>query len=469
MNAPFHPNAPADIRLPPHHIEAEQSLLGGLLIEPRSWDAIGDVVTDGDFYRDDHRRIFRHIARLIDSGKTVDVLTVAESLERSNEQDQAGGLAYLAELANSVPSVANIRHYAEIVADRSLRRALLSAAFETQGDAERPGKESALDRVDTALGRFMALSESRPSATEPEQIAAALGQAVDELQALVEAGGALPGLSTGFRDLDAKTTGLHPGEFVVIAGRPAMGKTALALNIAERVAIDGGVAAVFSMEMTKVELAKRSLAAVGRIDLTKLRSGQLADDDWDRLTHAMGKLHESRLVVDETGGLTLGQLRARARRIKRKEGKLDLVVIDYIQLMEAGQGGENRNAEITAISRGIKAMAKELRCPVIGLSQLSRKVEERGDKRPIMSDLRESGAIEQDADLILLMFREEYYKPDTQNKGLAEVIIGKQRNGPTGVVLLAFHGEHSRFANLSHEYQRPASDDKPRRKGFREA
>lgn len=455
--------AQPEIRIPPQSIEAEQSLLGGLMIDARVFDKIGDIVRESDFYRDDHRRIFRHITRLIDEGKAVDAITVFESIERSNELDQTGGLAYLGEICNATPSAANVVRYAEIVADRAMRRALLVAAFEAQGDAEKPGSDSAMDRIDTALGRFMALSESRPTASEPEAIQAAIGPLIDEIEQLVAQGGELPGLSTGFRDLDEKTTGLHPGDFIVIAGRPAMGKTGLALNIAEHCALNGGVAAVFSMEMTKKEIARRNLASIGGIELMRLRTGKLADEDWDKLTIATGKLVQARLIVDETGGLTLGQLRARARRIKRNEKRLDLVVIDYIQLMEAVHGGgENRNAEITAISRGIKAMAKELRCPVIGLSQLSRKVEERTNKRPIMSDLRESGAIEQDADLILMMYRDEYYNPDTVNRGLAEVIIGKQRSGPTGEVLLAFHGETCRFRNLAHGHTR---QEEPAKRG----
>lgn len=467
-----HPNAPMELRLPPHHTESEQSLLGGLLNDASSgFDRIADLVRESDFYRDDHRRIFRHIARLVQQSKPVDVVTVFESIERSNECDQTGGLAYLAEMANAVPSVANIRRYAEIVADRAMRRALLVAADETAGDALNAGERSGMERIDSALGRFMSLAESRPTASEPEQIAPAIAEVVSEIEKINADGGVLPGLSTGFVDLDKLTTGLHAGEFVIIAGRPAMGKTALALNMAEHCALEGKVAAVFSMEMTKVELARRSLASVGGISLNSLRTGKLTDDDWSLLSMAMGRLHEAGLIVDETGGLTLGQLRAKARRIKRKSGRLDLVVIDYIQLMEAGRDGENRNAEITAISRGIKAMAKELGCPVIGLSQLSRKVEERTSKRPIMSDLRESGAIEQDADLILLMYREEYYKPDTTEKGVAEVIIGKQRNGPTGEVRLSFNGEFSRFGNLSFSDVSRYSMREPKRgkgKGFSE-
>lgn len=467
-----HPNAPgADDpapRLPPQAIEAEQSLIGALLIGGEAFDQVADVIVEGDFYRDDHRRIFRHVGALVAAGKPVDVVTVAESIAAANETDQTGGLGYLAELAAAVASTRNARRYAEIVADRALLRALVAAGDQAAALGWQAGSDTAAERVDAALGLLMALQESRPTASEPAPVMEGIGDVLREIDAAAANGGALPGLSTGFIELDAKTTGLHPGEFIVLAGRPAMGKTALAINIAERVALDGGVAAVFSMEMTKAELARRTLASVGRIPLTRLRTGQLTDGDWEQLNAAVERLAGARLIVDETGGLTLPQLRARARRIKRQERRLDLLVVDYLQLMEAGRQGENRNAEMTAISRGMKALAKELRCPIIGLSQLSRKVEERGDKRPVMSDLRESGAIEQDADIVLMMFREEYYDPASSNAGIAEVIIGKQRNGPTGQVLLAFHGEHSRFANLAHGQQYAPRSKARRGKGFDE-
>lgn len=447
-------NAPAEmpgILLPPHHIEAEQAVIGGLLIDNRAWESVSGVVTDADFYRDDHRRIFQHLSRLLDAGKAADVLTVAESLERSNQAEQTGGLAYLGEIANATPSAANAHRYAEIVADRAMRRALLSVAFDIQAQAVKAGDDPALARIDTSLGMVMALSEANVTGGEPEQINPSLGAAVEEIEKAYN-GDKLPGLSTGFDDLDHKTTGLHAGQMIVVAGRPSMGKTALAMNIAEHVATNDKVALVFSMEMSKTELAKRSLASVGRIDANKLRTGKLDDADWDLMSIALQRLHECGLIVDDTGGLTVGQMRARARRVKRKQGRLDLIVIDYLQLAEVSGSGENRQAEITAISRGVKAMAKELHCPVIALSQLSRKVEERTNKRPLMSDLRESGAIEQDADLILMLYREEYYKPDTADKGVAEVIIGKQRNGPTGEVRLSFRGEFCRFDNLSHDF-----------------
>lgn len=441
-------NAPIPLLVPPHSTEAEQAVLGAVMMDNSAMDRIADVLRESDFYRDDHRRIYRHMTRLLERGQPADVLTVAESLERSNESELSGGLAYLVDIANNTPSAANVRRYAVIVADRAMRRALLLASDEAQGDALRAGDESAQERLDKALGRFMALSEARIAGGEPTRISDSLGEVVDLIEQRA-AGGGVPGLSTGFADLDARTTGLHDGQLIIIAGRPAMGKTAFALNIAENCALGGGVAAVFSMEMTKAELTQRSLASVGGIRFDAIRTGALTHDDWDLASAAMGKLHEARLVIDDTGGLTLGQLRAKARRIKRREKRLDLVVIDYLQMMEADRSGETRNTELTAISRGLKAMAKDLSCPVVALSQLSRKVEERPNKRPFMSDIRESGAIEQDADVILLMYREEYYKPDTQDKGVAEVIIGKQRNGSTGEVRLSFQGEYCRFRNFT--------------------
>lgn len=466
MNAP---PMEALLRMPPHSTEAEQALIGGLMLDNNALDRVADVVVESDFYRDDHRRIYRHIARLIMQGKGADVITVFESIERSNEVDQTGGLAYLAEIANCTPSAANARRYAEIVADRATRRALLMVSGQIAADAEGAGDSSAAERVDQALGRLMALSEARAGQGEPEFIQASLGEAIQELEMMVASDGKLPGLSTPWPPFDNMPVGLRPGHMIIVAGRPSMGKTAFVMNIAEHTVLAGGVALMFSMEMTKVELSQRLLSSVSGIPLTRLLNGKLTDDDWDRVTAALGKLHEVPFVVDETGGLTLAQIRARARRIMRRQGRLDLVVIDYMQLMEAGRDGENRNAELTAISRGIKAMAKELRCPVIALSQLSRKVEERANKRPMMSDLRESGALEQDADSIILLYRDEYYKPETMDKGIAEIIIAKQRSGPTGEVKLHFDGECCRFRNLSaSDVVRLSgrSDSKARGRGF---
>lgn len=457
------------VRVPPYSAEAEQSVIGALLLDNQAFDRVVDVVGVQDFYLDAHRRIFRHVAALIDAGQAADVVTVSEAIERANEVDQTGGIAYLGELANNTPSAANIRRYAEIVADRCRRRALMAVGNEISISAEGPGASSAEERIDEALGKVMALAESKPSDSEPEAVGDILPAVMANLQEMFEAGGSVAGRSTGFADLDKMTSGLCPGDMVVVAGRPAMGKTAFALNVGENMALDGEVVLVFSLEMTKPQLTNRLLASIGRIELGRLRNGRLQEDDWDKMTLALAKLNDAKLVIDDTGGMTLPKIRARARREKRRRGGLGLIVIDYLQLIEDGRGGgENRNAELTAISRGIKAMAKELKVPVIALSQLSRKVEERKDRRPMLSDLRESGAIEQDADLVLMLYRDEYYNPDTQSKGLAEVIIAKQRSGPTGDVHLAFNPSIGRFANLAYGDRPAQSKVAPKTRGFRE-
>jgi replicative DNA helicase len=452
----FNPPQPMDsqvaaLKLPPHSIEAEQSLIGGLLIDNAAWDRIGDVVRETDFYRDDHRRIFRHIGKLIQNGRPADVVTVYESIEASNEVDQTGGLAYLGEIANSTPSAANIRRYAEIVRERAILRQLVTVGDEIAGNALNPAGREVKTLLDEAEQKIFQIAEAGNRnnggfvAIQP-----LLGEVVERMESLLarDSQSDITGVATGFVDLDRMTSGLQPGDMIVVAGRPAMGKTAFALNIAEYVGVEQRLpVAIFSLEMSGPQLATRFLSSVGRIDQSKLRTGRLTDDEWDRMTVALGKLHEAPIHIDETGAINSTDLRARARRLHRQFGKLGLIVIDYLQLMSSNRDGENRATEISEISRSIKALAKELQVPIIALSQLSRKVEERNDKRPLMSDLRESGAIEQDADIILMMYREEYYKPDTQDKGTAEAIIGKHRNGPVGTVRLTFIGEYTRFEN----------------------
>jgi replicative DNA helicase len=444
----------AQLRLPPHSIEAEQSLIGGLLLDNSAWDRIGDVVAEADFYRDDHRRIFRHISKLVELGRPADVVTVFESIEKSDEVDQTGGLAYLGEIANNTPSAANIRRYAEIVRERAILRRLVAAGDEIAAAALNPRGRDAKLILDEAESRIFEIAEAGARASQGfVAIQPLLGQVVDRIQELYDRDNPsdITGLPTGFADLDQKTSGLHGGDMIVVAGRPSMGKTAFALNIAEHVAIELGLpVAVFSMEMPGAQLAMRLLASVGRLDQHRVRTGRLNDDEWQRLTYALGKLHEAKIHIDETGGLNPIDLRARARRLARQYGgKLGLIVVDYLQLMSAAREGENRATELSEISRSIKALAKELAVPVIAISQLSRKPEERTDKRPMMSDLRESGAIEQDADLILMMYRDEYYNQDSKDKGIAEVIIGKHRNGPTGTVRMTFLGEYTRFQNYA--------------------
>ena len=441
----------AALKLPPHSIEAEQSLIGGLLIDNAAWDRIGDVVRETDFYRDDHRRIFRHIGKLIQNGRPADVVTVYESIEASNEVDQTGGLAYLGEIANATPSAANIRRYAEIVRERAILRQLVTVGDEIAGNALNPAGREVKTLLDEAEQKIFQIAEAgNRNNAGFVAIQPLLGEVVERMETLLARDNQsdITGVATGFVDLDRMTSGLQPGDMIVVAGRPSMGKTAFALNIAEYVGVEQRLpVAIFSLEMSGPQLATRFLSSVGRIDQSKLRTGRLTDDEWDRMTVALGKLHEAPIHIDETGAINSTDLRARARRLHRQFGKLGLIVIDYLQLMSSNRDGENRATEISEISRSIKALAKELQVPIIALSQLSRKVEERNDKRPLMSDLRESGAIEQDADIILMMYREEYYKPDTQDKGTAEAIIGKHRNGPVGTVRLTFLGEYTRFEN----------------------
>jgi replicative DNA helicase len=439
-------NAPDFIKLPPHSIEAEQSLIGGLLISGETaWDEIASIVTDVDFYRDDHRRIFRHIGRFVKTGKAVDVLTVSVSIEQSNEVDQTGGLGYLGEIANATPSAANIRHYAEIVANCASRRRLALAA--SQIDALAFGQGDARGAIDEAQRIIAEVADTAAaSSTEPVAIGAILGSVVEKIEARFATNADVAGLPTGFIDLDQKTSGLQPGDLIILAARPSMGKTALAMNIAETVATSGKVALVFSLEMSGDQLGTRALASQGGIAIERLRTGRLTDDDWDRMTVVLGRLHGAPLVIDTSGSLTVTQMAARARRLMRRQG-LALVVIDYLQLMN-GTGG-NRNEQLGDLTRHLKLMAKDLHVPVIVLSQLSRNVEARPNKRPQMSDLRESGAIEQDADVILMMYRDEYYNPASSDAGTAEVLIVKQRMGATGVVRLAFQAEYSRFRDLA--------------------
>jgi replicative DNA helicase len=444
----------AALRLPPHSVEAEQSLIGGLLLDNLAWDKIGDIVSEVDFYRDDHRRIFRRIKQLVEQGKPADVVTVFEAIEKHNEIDQAGGLAYLSEIANNTPSAANIRRYAEIVHERAVLRRLVTVGDEIAASALNPAGKDVKQLLDQAEQKVFEIAESGARSSQGfVAIQPLLGQVVDRIQELYEQENPseITGVPTGFTDLDKMTAGLQPGDMIVIAGRPSMGKTAFALNIAEHIGVDLGLpVAIFSLEMSGPQLAMRFLSSVGRLDAHRIRTGRLSNDEWDKMTVALGKLHGAPIHIDETGALNATDLRARARRLARQfGGKLGLIVIDYLQLMTSTKDNENRATEISEISRSIKALAKELKVPILALSQLSRKVEERTDKRPLMSDLRESGAIEQDADIILMMYREEYYKPDTQDKGLAEVIIGKHRNGPTGVVKLTFLGEYTRFVNTA--------------------
>ncbi|MDQ5877679.1 MAG: replicative helicase [Pseudomonadota bacterium] len=443
----------AALRIPPHSIEAEQSVLGGLLLDNQAYDKISDLVSEGDFYRDEHRRIYRAIQRMLERAKPVDVVTVAVAIDAAGDTEHTGGLAYLGELAQNTPSAANIRRYGEIVRERAILRQLVTAGDEIASSALNPLGREPKTLLDEAEAKVFAIAESgMRHQTGFQHINPLLTQVVERIQELHDRDNPsdITGIPTGYNDLDKMTSGLQPGDLVIVAGRPSMGKTSLALNMAEYVAIDyGAPVAVFSMEMGGAQLAMRMLASVGRLDQHRVRTGKLNDDEWSRLSYALGKIHEKAIYIDETPALNPIDLRARARRLHRQCGKLGLIVIDYLQLMSGSSQGENRATEISEISRSLKSLAKELECPVIALSQLNRSLEQRPNKRPVMSDLRESGAIEQDADVIMFIYRDEVYNPDTQEKGSAEIIIGKQRNGPIGTVRLTFLGEYTRFENFA--------------------
>ncbi len=446
------------LKVPPHSVEAEQSLLGGLLLDNQAFDKIADLVTADDFYRDDHRRIFRHVSKLIEHGKPADVVTIAESIEASEDKDRTGGPAYLGSLAQNTPSALNIRRYAELVRERAIQRRLITVATEIAESALTPSGKEVGQLLDEAETRILEVGERGQRGTQGfESIQPVLARVFERIDHLyhLENKSDVTGLPTGFADLDEKTAGLQQGDLVIVAGRPSMGKTAFALNMAEHVAVNNGVpVAIFSMEMGATQLAMRLLGSIARVDQHKMRTGRLNDEEWSRLSTAMGKLHDAPIFIDETAALNSLELRTRARRIHRQCGKLGLVMVDYLQLMSAPSSNQNENraTEISEISRSLKALAKELSAPVVALSQLNRALETRNDKRPMMSDLRESGAIEQDADVILFIYRDEVYYPEKpESKGTAELIIGKQRNGPIGKIDLTFLGEHTRFENRARD------------------
>ncbi len=441
------------LTLPPHSLEAEQSVLGGLLLENQAADDVGDILADADFYSEAHRLIYRHIMGLVADAKPADVVTVAEALDSAQRLDYVGGLAYLGALVENVPTAANIRHYANIVRERSILRQLAATAGEIAETAYNPLGRNAKQVLDEAETKVLHIAEQGARGTQVfKEIGALLTGVVDRIEELYnrENPSAVTGVPTGFADLDEKTSGLQPGDLIVVAGRPSMGKTAFALNVGEHVALAAHLpVAVFSMEMGAAQLALRMIGSVGRLDQHMLRTGRLQHDDWEKLTAALGRLHEAPILIDETPALNAIEVRSRARRLLKQYGKLGLVIVDYLQLMQASTTGENRATEISEISRALKALAKELKVPVMALSQLNRSLEQRPNKRPVMSDLRESGAIEQDADVILFIYRDEVYNPESQDAGTAEIIIGKQRNGPIGTVRLTVLGEYTRFESFA--------------------
>ena len=443
----------ARLRIPPHSVEAEQSVLGGLLIDNMAWDRAGDQVSEGDFYRYEHREIFIVIAALINGSKPADVITVFEQLQSNGKAEACGGLAYLNALAQSVPSAANLRRYAEIVRERAILRKLISASDEIATNAFNPQGRQVSQILDEAEGKIFKIGEegsrNKQGFIGVDKLTM---QLIDRITELAENGAEeVTGVRTGFFELDRMTAGLQKGDLIILAARPSMGKTALAINIAEAVAVNEELPVlVFSMEMGASQLALRMIGSLGRIDQSGLRTGRLRDDEWTRLTEAAERLGKAQLYIDESPALNPAEVRARSRRMARQCGTLGLIVVDYLQLM-SGTGksdGENRATEISEISRGLKALAKELQCPVIALSQLNRSVETRTDKRPMMSDLRESGAIEQDADVIMFIYRDDYYNKESKEPGVAEIIIAKQRNGPVGTTKLTFLKPLTKFDNM---------------------
>jgi replicative DNA helicase len=450
--------AMAALKVPPHSIEAEQSVLGGLMLANEAWDNIAERISEQDFYRQDHRTIYRAISFLIAKDSPSDAITISEYLNDVGELDRVGGLAYLSQLVQSTPSAANIRAYADIVRERSVLRQLITvgtdiadAAYTTQG------RESA-ELLDEAERRVFEIAEQRARSRQGfVNMQDLLVRTVDRIDTLYHSDSPLTGIGTGYDDFDRMTAGMQRSDLLIVAGRPSMGKTSFAMNVAEHVAIkERKPVAIFSMEMPAEQLSMRMISSLGRIDQRVVRTGKLTDDDWPRLTSAVSLLSEAPMYIDDSAGLTPGELRARARRLMKehKEEGLGLIVIDYLQLMSgsARSSSENRATEIAEISRSLKNLAKELNVPIMALSQLNRSLEQRTDKRPVMSDLRESGAIEQDADVIVFIYRDEVYNEDTPDKGVAEIIISKQRNGPIGTVRLTFLGKYTRFENFTPEY-----------------
>ncbi|HDH08687.1 MAG TPA: replicative DNA helicase [Gammaproteobacteria bacterium] len=455
-------NKLAELKTPPHSIEAEQSVLGGLMLDSSRWVDVADILVANDFYRRDHRLIFASIERLIEDSMPADVITTQEYLDNSGELEKAGGLSYLDELTRNTPSAANISAYAKIVQEHSIMRRLLNSVNDINQSIFTPEGRSPKEILDFAEQQIYAISdEGAKHGSGFVAVNKLLKQTVDRIEELFKSGSELTGLSTGFADLDKLTTGLQDSDLIIVAGRPSMGKTSLAMNIAENVAVGSDKAvAIFSMEMSGVQLVRRMLTSLGRINAQRVRTGALQEDDWSRLTSAINLLDQRRIYIDDTPGLSPSELRARCRRLaSQNEDGLGLIIIDYLQLMSLGGTTENRATELSAITRNLKTLAKEINVPVIALSQLNRSLEQRTDKRPIMSDLRESGSIEQDADLIMFIYRDEVYNEESENKGIAEIIISKQRNGPTGTIKLTFFGEYTKFENFINPISAEAAGD----------
>ncbi|ROR13756.1 replicative DNA helicase [Erwinia sp. JUb26] len=447
------------LKLPPHSLEAEQSVLGGLMLDNERWDNVAERVVAKDFFSRPHRMIFAEMQRLLELGKPIDLITLSESLETKSELSLVGGFAYLAELSKNTPSAANIGAYADIVRERAVVREMISVANEIADAGYDPQGRTSEDLLDLAETRVFQIAESRANKDEgPRSVVQILESTVERIEALYQAPqNGVTGVDTGYGDLNKKTAGLQRSDLIIVAARPSMGKTTFAMNLCENAAmLQDKPVLIFSLEMPGEQLMMRMLASLSRVDQTKIRTGQLDDEDWARISSTMGiMLEKKNMFIDDSSGLTPTDVRSRARRIFREHGGLSMIMIDYLQLMRVPALSENRTLEIAEISRSLKALAKELQVPVVALSQLNRSLEQRSNKRPINSDLRESGSIEQDADLIMFIYRDEVYEENSEYKGIAEIIIGKQRNGPIGTVRLAFNGQHSRFDN----YAGPQYDD----------
>jgi replicative DNA helicase len=437
------------LKVPPHSVEAEQSVLGGLMLENRAWDQIADRIIEEDFYRYDHRLIFRSIVNLAEENKPLDVITLSEWLKQRGDLADAGGLSYLGTLAKDTPSAANIRAYADIVREKSVLRQLISVGSHITDSAFNSGDRPSKELLDEAEQKVFQIAEQGSRQQAFHSIKDLLKTSLARIEELSKSEDTITGEATGYTDLDEMTSGFHGGDLVIVAGRPAMGKTTFSMNIAEHVALNQKAVAIFSMEMPAEQLVLRLFASNGRVPLTDIRTGKIREEDWPRVGMAVKAFAQTKLFIDDTPALSPTEVRAKTRRLAREHGGLGLVVLDYIQLMQSGAKSDNRAAEISEISRSLKGLAKELDCPIIALSQLNRSLEQRPNKRPVMSDLRESGAIEQDADIIIFIYRDEVYNDDSPDKGMAEILISKQRNGPIGTVRLTFTGKYTRFDNYA--------------------
>ncbi|WP_088332299.1 replicative DNA helicase [Lacimicrobium sp. SS2-24] len=440
------------LKIPPHSMEAEQSVIGSMLIAPDCWDKVAEILLERDFYNRAHQTIFKAILKLLSDTQPVDLVTVSDLLEQQDELETAGGFAYLGELAKNTPSAANVVAYAKIIKERAILRELIGVAHEIAESGYNPEGRTSGDVLDMAESRVFEIAEQRSGNNEgPQDIETVMTHTVDRLEALLKSGKEVTGVSTGFKDLDKKTSGLQPSDLIIVAARPSMGKTTFAMNLCENaMLLEDKPVLVFSLEMPAEQLMMRILASLSRVDQTKIRTAQLDDEDWARISNTMAMLKEKdNLFIDDASGLTPMEVRTRARKLARERGGISMIMVDYLQLMQVPGLSENRTLEIAEISRSLKSLAKELNVPVVALSQLNRSLEQRADKRPVNSDLRESGSIEQDADLIMFIYRDEVYHENSQEKGIAEIIIGKQRNGPIGTARLTFQGHFSRFDNYA--------------------